>query len=101
MFIIRIVDNSVCFISISYLQELMYKESHKWAFPFQTYVTLTMLQTHTELTNKRIKLMERSLYSARLAFSFYRLIIVDSAFIGNLFKQNQNGHLFIYFLFQK
>lgn len=101
MFIIRIVDNSVCFISISYLQELMYKESHKWAFPFQTYVTLTMLQTHTELTNKRIKLMERSLYSARLAFSFYRLIIVDSAFIGNLFQQNQNGHLFIYFLFQK
>lgn len=51
----------------------MYSESDKWAFPFQTYVTLTMLQTHTENTNKRIKLMERSLYSARLAhfFSIY------------------------------
>lgn len=48
----------------------MYKESDKWAFPFQTYVTLTMLQTHTEQTKKRIKLMERSLYSARLAFLF-------------------------------
>lgn len=43
----------------------MYKESSKWAFPFQTYVTLTMLATHTALTDKRVKLMERSLYSAR------------------------------------
>ncbi|XP_055301148.1 deoxynucleoside kinase-like [Sitodiplosis mosellana] len=50
------------------LFELMYKESHKWAFPFQTYVTLTMLQTHTEYTSKRVKLMERSLYSARHCF---------------------------------
>lgn len=43
----------------------MYKESQRWAFPFQTYVTLTMLTTHTEPTEKRVKLMERSLYSAR------------------------------------
>lgn len=43
----------------------MYNESQKWAFPFQTYVTLTMLQTHTADTAKRVKLMERSLYSAR------------------------------------
>lgn len=61
----------------------MYNESHKWAFPFQTYVTLTMLQTHTEHTNKRIKLMERSLYSARLAnFLFWSFDIKRSAFMN-------------------
>lgn len=43
----------------------MYKEPAKWAMPFQTYVTLTMLQTHTTPTDKRVKLMERSLFSAR------------------------------------
>lgn len=48
--------------------KLMYEESEKWAFPFQTYVTLTMLQTHTKHTNKRVKLMERSLYSAKYCF---------------------------------
>lgn len=43
----------------------MYKEPERWAMPFQTYVTLTMLQTHTLATEKSIKLMERSLFSAR------------------------------------
>lgn len=43
----------------------MYRDPAKWVMPFQTYVTLTMLQTHTAETNKRVKLMERSLYSAR------------------------------------
>lgn len=33
--------------------------------PFQTYVTLTMLQTHTMASSKSVKLMERSLFSAR------------------------------------
>lgn len=43
----------------------MYKEPERWAMPFQTYVTLTMLQTHTLQTKKPVKLMERSLFSAR------------------------------------
>lgn len=43
----------------------MYKEPDRWAMPFQTYVTLTMLQTHTLKTDKSVKLMERSLFSAR------------------------------------
>lgn len=50
------------------LLELMYKEPDSWAMPFQTYVTLTMLQTHTMRTEKPVKLMERSLYSARYCF---------------------------------
>lgn len=47
------------------LLDLMYKESHRWAMPFQTYVTLTMLDMHTCQTDKSVKLMERSLFSAR------------------------------------
>lgn len=46
----------------------MYKEPERWAMPFQTYVTLTMLQTHTMATTKSVKLMERSLYSAKFCF---------------------------------
>lgn len=36
--------------------------------PFQTYVTLTMWKMHTLKTHKSVKLMERSLYSARYCF---------------------------------
>lgn len=54
-----IIKRTVC------SQDLMYKEPERWAMPFQTYVTLTMLQTHTLATEKSIKLMERSLFSAR------------------------------------
>ncbi|XP_040159350.1 deoxynucleoside kinase isoform X1 [Anopheles arabiensis] len=50
------------------LLDLMYKESHRWAMPFQTYVTLTMLDMHTCQTDKSVKLMERSLFSARNCF---------------------------------
>lgn len=47
------------------LLDLMYKEAYRWAMPFQTYVTLTMLDMHTSKTDKPVKLMERSLFSAR------------------------------------
>lgn len=50
------------------LFDLMYKDTSKWAFPFQSYVTLTMLQSLRLPTNKPIKLVERSLYSARYCF---------------------------------
>lgn len=36
--------------------------------PFQTYVTLTMLELHTQNTNKSVKIMERSLFSSRYCF---------------------------------
>lgn len=48
--------------------EQMYKDPNKWAFPFQSYVTLTMLQAHLIETNRHIKIMERSLLSARNVF---------------------------------
>ncbi|XP_030369383.1 deoxynucleoside kinase isoform X2 [Scaptodrosophila lebanonensis] len=50
------------------LLELMYKDPKKWAMPFQSYVTLTMLQSHTQKTDKKMKIMERSIFSARYCF---------------------------------
>lgn len=47
------------------LLELMYRDPKKWAMPFQSYVTLTMLQSHTAPTDKKLKIMERSIFSAR------------------------------------
>lgn len=45
-----------------------YKEPFRWAMPFQTYVTLTMMERHTMQTEKSVKLMERSMFSARYCF---------------------------------
>ncbi|XP_015037412.1 deoxynucleoside kinase [Drosophila pseudoobscura] len=50
------------------LLERMYKEPKKWAMPFQSYVTLTMLQAHTAPTDKKLKIMERSIFSSRYCF---------------------------------
>lgn len=50
------------------LLELLYKEPYRWAMPFQSYVTLTMLNMHTQETDKSVKLIERSLFSARYCF---------------------------------
>ncbi|XP_066262894.1 deoxynucleoside kinase-like [Euwallacea similis] len=47
---------------------LMYEDVKKWSFTFQSYVQLTMLQQHTRKTCCPIKLMERSIYSARYCF---------------------------------
>lgn len=46
----------------------MYEDPKKWSFTFQSYVQLTMLQNHLKQTNYPIKLIERSIYSARYCF---------------------------------
>lgn len=46
----------------------MYKNPERFAMPFQNYVTLTMLKLHIKQTEKPIKLMERSMFSARYCF---------------------------------
>lgn len=43
----------------------MYKDPKRYAFLFQSYVQLTMLQLHTLQTELPYKVMERSVYSAR------------------------------------
>jgi len=50
------------------LLELMYKDPERWAMPFQSYVQLTMLDNHLHQGEKPVKLMERSIFSARYCF---------------------------------
>ncbi|XP_060533001.1 deoxynucleoside kinase-like [Cylas formicarius] len=47
---------------------LMYENPVKWSFTFQSYVQLTMLQNHQKRTHLPVKLMERSIFSARYCF---------------------------------
>ncbi|XP_064642733.1 thymidine kinase 2, mitochondrial-like [Lineus longissimus] len=48
--------------------ELMYKDARRWSLAFQSYVQLTMLDIHTRKVDAPVKLMERSIYSARACF---------------------------------
>lgn len=52
----------------SNLLDLVYRDTSTWIFPFQSYALLTMLQNHTKEINERIKIMERSIFSARYCF---------------------------------
>lgn len=51
------------------LLDRMYGNSNQWSFPFQNYAMLTMLENHFKQNEKRIKLMERSIYSAKYCFT--------------------------------
>ena len=57
--------------------ELMYDDPRRWSFPFQQYVQLTMAEVHrqqpdqnnvTDANDVTVKMMERSLFSARHCF---------------------------------
>lgn len=50
------------------LLQLMYEDPARWGLTFQTYVQLTMLQQHTRPATAPVRLMERSLYSAKFCF---------------------------------
>jgi len=50
------------------LLQMMYENPSRWSLTFQTYVQLTMLQNHTMDTSKNVKLMERSIFSAKYCF---------------------------------
>ena len=52
------------------LMELMYKNPMRYAYLFQSYVLLTMMEAHEEehISNGPYKVMERSVYSARYCF---------------------------------
>jgi len=50
------------------LLQMMYEDPARWSLAFQTYVQLTMVQNHTKASEKSVKLMERSLYSAKYCF---------------------------------
>uniref|UniRef100_A0A1E1XRY3 Putative mitochondrial thymidine kinase 2/deoxyguanosine kinase n=1 Tax=Amblyomma sculptum TaxID=1581419 RepID=A0A1E1XRY3_AMBSC len=46
----------------------MYRDPKRWSLAFQTYVQLTMMQLHLAPVQTPVKLMERSLQSARYVF---------------------------------
>lgn len=48
--------------------EMMYKDASRWSLAFQSYVQLTMSDGHRKDRHKPLKLMERSIYSARYCF---------------------------------
>ncbi len=48
--------------------DLMYKDSQRWSLTFQSYVQLTMLMNHQKKQRTPVKLIERSIYSARYCF---------------------------------
>ncbi|XP_022239946.1 thymidine kinase 2, mitochondrial-like [Limulus polyphemus] len=50
------------------LLSLMYKDSARWSLTFQTYVQLTMINLHRTSHTSPVKLMERSIFSAKYCF---------------------------------
>jgi len=46
----------------------MYRDPKRWAYLFQSYVLLTMMDAHETPQTKRLRVMERSVYSARHCF---------------------------------
>uniref|UniRef100_A0A8C3X6T8 Thymidine kinase 2 n=1 Tax=Catagonus wagneri TaxID=51154 RepID=A0A8C3X6T8_9CETA len=47
---------------------LMYRDACRWGLTLQTYVQLTMLDQHTRMQTLPVRLMERSIHSARYVF---------------------------------
>ncbi|XP_027475565.1 thymidine kinase 2, mitochondrial isoform X9 [Zalophus californianus] len=47
---------------------LMYRDACRWGLTLQTYVQLTMLDHHTRPQTSPVRLMERSIHSARYIF---------------------------------
>uniref|UniRef100_A0A8C3X6S7 Thymidine kinase 2 n=1 Tax=Catagonus wagneri TaxID=51154 RepID=A0A8C3X6S7_9CETA len=50
------------------VEGLMYRDACRWGLTLQTYVQLTMLDQHTRMQTLPVRLMERSIHSARYVF---------------------------------
>lgn len=48
------------------LLDLKFKEPEKFQFPFQHYATLTRLQQHLQVSEKPMKIIERSLFTGNI-----------------------------------
>ncbi|XP_055155375.1 thymidine kinase 2, mitochondrial isoform X8 [Symphalangus syndactylus] len=59
---------------------LMYHDASRWGLTLQTYVQLTMLDRHTRPQVSSVRLMERSIHSARYVF-------VENLYRRNTWKQ--------------
>lgn len=86
--------------------DLMYSDPSRWGITFQTYVQLTMLDLHTKPVDCPIKMMERSIHSARYCFveNLYRsglmpqpdFVALDEWFNWIVRNQDVSGNLIIY-----
>lgn len=70
---------------------LMYEDPSRWAITLQTYVQLTMLQQHSRPQTMPIRMMERSIHSAKYVFveNHYKSSImppVDYAVLSEWFE---------------
>ncbi|KAL3862488.1 hypothetical protein ACJMK2_008449 [Sinanodonta woodiana] len=81
--------------------EKMYNDAQRWSLAFQSFVQLTMVDIHSKESEHGIKLIERSLYSARYCFveNLYRSNLmpeVDYAVLSefyNWIQENQDMHV--------
>merc|ERR1719154_123630 len=70
--------------------ELMYSDPKRWAMSFESLVSLTMLETHAAITLRNldtyspVKVMERSVHSARACFIENMASVMDKAELGVL-----------------
>ncbi|XP_032891766.1 thymidine kinase 2, mitochondrial isoform X3 [Amblyraja radiata] len=73
------------------LLSLMYEDPSRWAITLQTYVQLTMLQQHSRPQTIPVRMMERSIHSAKYVFveNHYKSSImppVDYAVLSEWFE---------------
>ncbi|KAL4221593.1 thymidine kinase 2 [Mactra antiquata] len=81
--------------------DMMYKDASRWSLAFQSYVQLTMAEVHRKESDCPIKMIERSLYSARYCFveNLYKnglMPEVDYAILSewyNWIQENEDMHI--------
>uniref|UniRef100_A0A8C0U888 Thymidine kinase 2 n=1 Tax=Cyanistes caeruleus TaxID=156563 RepID=A0A8C0U888_CYACU len=74
----------------------MYQDASRWGITLQTYVQLTMLEQHTRPMISPIRMMERSIHSAKHIFveNLYRRVrTVELFLISNSFQPSCFPHL--------
>ncbi len=47
---------------------MFYDDPHRWAFVFETNALMTLANLHTQSAKAPVKVMERSIHSARYCF---------------------------------
>jgi deoxyadenosine/deoxycytidine kinase len=47
---------------------MFYDDPHRWAFVFETNALMTLAKLHTQSAKAPVKVMERSIHSARYCF---------------------------------
>ena len=51
-----------------FIQAMLYNDPHRWGFAFQANAQMTLAKLHAQTSQLPVKVMERSIYSARFCF---------------------------------